>query len=200
MDFFTSDLHLGHANIIKYCKRPFSDVDSMNKTILENINDTVKTNDKLWILGDVALGDREKSLNLLNNLETRNIVVIAGNHDLFHPMYKDKSIKHTEKCKHITKIKSIETQSSLKIKNFSVNLSHFPYEGESVPGRTDRYRKWRPVRSETWLLCGHVHTAWRQQENMINVGIDAWGGRPVSAETIFDIISEGKAYREILDW
>ena len=28
--WFTSDLHLGHVNIIRYCERPFADVDEMN--------------------------------------------------------------------------------------------------------------------------------------------------------------------------
>ena len=34
--FFTSDTHFGHANIIKYAYRPYTDVDEMNKFLLVN--------------------------------------------------------------------------------------------------------------------------------------------------------------------
>ena len=35
MIYYISDLHLGHANIIKLCKRPFSDVDEMNAVLFQ---------------------------------------------------------------------------------------------------------------------------------------------------------------------
>lgn len=41
MIIFTSDFHLGHANAIEYESRPFSDVEEMNKRLIQNINDTV---------------------------------------------------------------------------------------------------------------------------------------------------------------
>ncbi len=34
MNFFTADLHFGHANIIKYCKRPFTDVAAMDRALI----------------------------------------------------------------------------------------------------------------------------------------------------------------------
>ncbi len=33
MIYFTSDLHLGHANIIKYCSRLFEDVSKMDDAL-----------------------------------------------------------------------------------------------------------------------------------------------------------------------
>jgi len=47
MDWFISDTHFGHANIIKYCSRPFRTAGEMDKVILDNINAVVKPDDTL---------------------------------------------------------------------------------------------------------------------------------------------------------
>jgi calcineurin-like phosphoesterase family protein len=54
-EFFIADTHLGHKNIIKYCNRPFRLVAHMDDTIIDNINEVVKSNDILYHLGDFAL-------------------------------------------------------------------------------------------------------------------------------------------------
>ena len=51
-----SDTHFDHANIIKYCNRPFKDVDEMNNTIWQNWNSVVDADDIVYHLGDFALG------------------------------------------------------------------------------------------------------------------------------------------------
>jgi calcineurin-like phosphoesterase family protein len=50
--WFTSDFHFGHANIIRYCDRPFSSVAEMDEAILDRLNSCVKTMDHLYFLGD----------------------------------------------------------------------------------------------------------------------------------------------------
>ena len=74
--FVTSDIHLGHANIIKYAHRPFKDVDEMNTTIINNWNATVRPDDVVYILGDVGFGTKDW-LSLLNGRH----IWIKGNHD-----------------------------------------------------------------------------------------------------------------------
>ena len=44
--FITSDLHLGHKNIIKYCDRPFRDTHDMNKNLVDNWNNAVRRIDQ----------------------------------------------------------------------------------------------------------------------------------------------------------
>ena len=50
--FFTSDTHFYHGNIIRFCNRPFKDVDMMNETIISNWNNTVGQDDIVFHLGD----------------------------------------------------------------------------------------------------------------------------------------------------
>ncbi len=40
--WFTSDFHLGHRNIIRYCDRPFHSTDEMDEAIIENLNSRVR--------------------------------------------------------------------------------------------------------------------------------------------------------------
>ncbi|WP_258934193.1 hypothetical protein [Nesterenkonia pannonica] len=49
--FFTSDHHFGHANIIRYCDRPFADVAEMDEAMIDRWNETVSPDDEVWVLG-----------------------------------------------------------------------------------------------------------------------------------------------------
>ena len=41
MNYYISDLHIGHANVIRYDHRPFSDLNEMHETIITNWNRAV---------------------------------------------------------------------------------------------------------------------------------------------------------------
>ena len=53
MIFFTSDLHLGHENCIRLCNRPFSSIEEMDETLIENWNRKITGKDTVYILGDL---------------------------------------------------------------------------------------------------------------------------------------------------
>ena len=78
---FTSDLHLGHTNIIKYCDRPFKTVNHMNESLIKKWNDVVKSGDTVFHLGDfchkTARYNCDKFIARLNG----HIIFIKGNHD-----------------------------------------------------------------------------------------------------------------------
>ena len=53
MIYFTADTHFGHANIIKMCERPFSDVETMNESMIAAWNERVRGNDTVYVVGDM---------------------------------------------------------------------------------------------------------------------------------------------------
>ena len=50
--WYTSDLHFGHRNVIRFCERPFENEKEMGKALIENWNETVGDNDIVFVIGD----------------------------------------------------------------------------------------------------------------------------------------------------
>ena len=80
MNFYISDLHIGHANAIRFDERPFADIDEMNRTIIDNWNSRVRADDTVYILGDFIWAKENEWVNYLEQL-VGNKVLIRGNHD-----------------------------------------------------------------------------------------------------------------------
>ena len=81
--YLIADLHLGHANIIRYCSRPFlvSDVREMDHVLIKNWNYTISPENRVYYLGDLRYGtDALPTLQYRQKLKG-SITFIAGNHD-----------------------------------------------------------------------------------------------------------------------
>lgn len=90
MNWFTSDWHLGHNNIIHYCNRPFKTIEEMNITIINNCFELVKPNDTLYFLGDMSMKKQTCNEIIDKLLETRiNLIFVKGNHDNIDYPYKN---------------------------------------------------------------------------------------------------------------
>ena len=82
--FFTSDTHLCHSNIIRYCDRPFASVEEHDAALVENWNKKVPKNGIVFHLGDVAMAfDKDRLKEILDSLNG-TIYLIVGNHDVPH--------------------------------------------------------------------------------------------------------------------
>jgi calcineurin-like phosphoesterase family protein len=66
-----------------------------------------------------------------------------------------------------------------------VDVDHFPYEGDSR--EEDRHVDWRPTDHGRVLLHGHVHSSWRTNGRMINVGVDVWDYAPVPEDQVIEL-------------
>jgi calcineurin-like phosphoesterase family protein len=81
--FYIADPHLGHANIIRHCQRPFAHVDDMDRSILEGMRAAEATSPRVRIIvaGDLAFNlpaviERHGWLQ-----RPQSHVFLAGNHD-----------------------------------------------------------------------------------------------------------------------
>lgn len=79
--YVIADTHFNHANIIRYCHRPFTDVNDMNRCLVSNWNKVVKDGDLVFFLGDWGMNSGEYPLKHWIEQLNGNIVNIKGSHD-----------------------------------------------------------------------------------------------------------------------
>ena len=177
--WLTSDLHLGHANIIQYCGRPFRDVREMNERLISNWNARVKPEDLVYHLGDFCFhrgveGQKVSAAEWESRLNGK-IVHILGNHDLRNGLRG-------------------LTRGVIKFAGVQIFLVHRPptLVGD-IPNECDM------------VACGHIHEKWKYilldtagflllegKENVpaINCGVDVWSFRPVLADELVALYSK----------
>lgn len=120
--FLISDTHFGHAGMCRFLNqdgskvRPWDNPDEMDEAMVDNWNRVVKTGDKVYHLGDVAMA--KKNLAILSRLNGRK-VLIKGNHDIF---------KIKDYAEHF-----YDVRASHKLGNFI--LTHIPVHPDSITNR-----------------------------------------------------------------
>jgi calcineurin-like phosphoesterase family protein len=165
--YFTADLHLNHTNIIKYENRPYSTIEEMNESLIENWNRVVaKDTDEVYILGDFAISSGDKANGYLHRLRGKKYLVL-GNHDSFA---KDKGFD-------ATLVEWVKDYYVLRHNKMKFVLFHYPI---AVWDSQDR---------GAIHLYGHIHSKQHHQavpllKNAFNVGVDVCGYAPVGVEDI----------------
>lgn len=194
--WFTSDLHFGHKNIIKYCDRPFADsvtgVTEMNWAIVNNFNSLVQPDDLVYFLGDIAMGAIAESLKYVKHMNGKFKYLVPGNHD--------RCFKNPDKAKMYEDVgfQILPDSTYINFQGFFAGeICHFPFVGDEYD---TRYKEERPVDNGQWLLHGHIHGKWRKNGRMIDVGIDAHGGFPVSLEEIKQLAESGEDFVGRKQW
>lgn len=178
--WFTSDTHWGHKNIIKFCSRPWNNVEEMDQGLIENWNSVVKETDIVFHLGDFAFATNGRWKQILEQLNG-HIYLILGNHDVSrYP--SDKIMGLFER---------VEQQMLLKIDEQYVYLNHYPFlcYGGS----------WKNPEHAVWQLFGHTHSSPNSSglddsrlvhlfPYQYDVGVDNNNYTPVSWEEVKAII------------
>ena len=181
--YFASDLHLGHTAILAFAQRPWGSIEEHDAAIIENINATVGRNDRLYILGDFTMRLQTRDVQpYLDAIRCRNRWLVVGNHDKAGALFKPGAFVET--CHY----------KELRLGGRLVCLSHYPMLEWNMSMQhhgIDRSRA-------SVMLHGHIHSCTRATNGdnaragvwRYDVGVDANGYRPVSAEQIFAFIAE----------
>ena len=82
--FFVADTHFGHEAMIRFENRPFENTKDMERQLIKNWNETVDSEDRVYVLGDFAFGDKAEVTRLCRSLNGKKILVL-GNHDTQSP-------------------------------------------------------------------------------------------------------------------
>ena len=78
--FFTADEHYGHANIIRYCNRPFASSEEMDAELIKRHNAVVGPRDTVIHAGDFTLKNAAEAQKYIYRLNGQHIF-IRGSHD-----------------------------------------------------------------------------------------------------------------------
>lgn len=159
LNWFTSDLHINHTNIIKYCSRPFENVSEMNETLVKRWNERVGDDDTVYVVGDMFLGKPEEAASIVKQLKGYKILIL-GNHDRSRRTMLECGFNETWQRKNLT----------LKDGRRAL-LSHKPLP-DSVIGDYDLQ------------IHGHRHSLPIVDGRKLNVCVDLWGYTPISEDEI----------------
>lgn len=168
MNYYIADLHLGHTNIIRLSKRPYTTIDEMDKDLIDKWNSVVSDNDDIYIVGDLIFRTNKGYEYYLKQLKGKKHLII-GNHD--HKMLKQKGIdKYFE---------SIDDLLMINDDKYTIVLCHYPLA------------EWPNFYRGAYHFFGHIHNnkneayeIMKNVKNSYNVGVDVIGFTPKTAKQI----------------
>lgn len=171
MIYFTSDLHLGHANIIKHCNRPFRDADEMDEFLIKKWNEKVSSCDTVHILGDFIFRSKRPPEEYLSILKGKKHLVV-GNHDK----------AWMKKVNLADWFESVEMMRFMTDGQRKLTLCHYPM------------MSWPFSNHGGYMVYGHIHDDTRMdywpmiERNplMLNAGADINGFAPVTFEEMVE--------------
>lgn len=183
MKFYTSDLHFDHVNMLRFEpeSRSFSNVDEMNRALIERWNAKVGFDDEVYILGDFCFDNTGRRatefLKQLNGVK----YLIRGNHDGFLN-------KQDFDMSQLGYVKAYdEVEDTVNGKKVCVCLFHYPIA------------VWNKKHHHAYHLFGHVHSNkpdcghhpldFDLGDHAFNVGVDV---RDLEPKTLEELIKSNK--------
>lgn len=198
MIYFTSDNHFGHANILRWSKRSFKDVQDMEEKMVSRWNSTVQPDDTVIVVGDFAFTgskERERILNRLNGFK----VLVQGNHDKGHKCPRGFDLMVGEMTVRIggrmVSVKHYPLKYS-GMERFVADVRATKFVKKVLPfwfRHAPRYLHRMPKDVGQWHIHGHTHSSKKFNGRQIHVGCDAWNCTPVSIKQLESYIMRYEA-------
>lgn len=181
--FFTADQHFGHANIIKFCDRPFADVTVMDDALVDNWNKKVPADGVVFHLGDFTLSDCAEALHYFGMLNgTIKVLANPWHHDKRWLGYLDRFPDQPYRSASNRPVEILSPMVVLEVPTHGngyplpITLCHYPL-GE-----------WDRAHYGAWHLHGHSHGKYKSERGgcIMDVGVDNCGYTPVSFGDVFE--------------
>lgn len=158
--FLTADCHFDHANIIKYCNRPFRDVDHMNRELVRRWNERVKDEDIIFHVGDFGFDKGYRWYPKLNGQK----YMLKGNHDKNNGVH------------------ALVYSLQFKFDNKRCHMVHNPVmadvgSGINFVGHVHDQWKFQKYEGDMYAATGLMLNP--GPSYFINVGVDVWNYYPV---------------------
>lgn len=134
MNYYTSDLHFGHANVIPYDGRPFADTAEMDRVLIERWNAAVGDDDDVYVVGDFCYRSGWTADWYLKQLKGRKHLIV-GNHDW----------RTLQNPKAMALFASVDDLLEIEDGERAVVLCHYPLA------------EWHHSRRGAWHVYGHIH-------------------------------------------
>ena len=171
MIYYTSDLHLGHENIIKHCNRPFSSVVEMDRVLINNWNSVITNRDQVYIAGDIAFrGNKADIIAKIRRLNGKKFLVV-GNHDGW--LLNDEDFKNL--------FVTIDLRLTVSDNGRKVVIHHYPMV------------EWDGFFRGSYHVYGHIHNGSPQAAaimktipNAFNAGVDLNDFMPQTLDTLIN--------------
>lgn len=173
--WITSDLHFGHANIMKFCPvtraRFRNDVKYMTEAMIDEWNSRVESGDLIYILGDVAFCSGSDAAKILNRLNGDKILV-EGNHD--RKNLKDVSFQKA--------FKEIHKYLDINYDGHKIVMFHYPI------------MEWDQMHRGALQFHGHLHgnISGLEKYRALDVGFDSTGDIVTSMERAINKIKDNE--------
>ena len=176
MIFFTADEHYFHMNrhggIIKYCGRPFENLEDMHETLISNHNEVVKGSDTVIHAGDFSMKNVDRTIEIIKGLNGKHIFLVSltGGHD--------KVIrKISRRCSDLLECVPYIYELTLYNK-YHVVICHYCM------------RVWPRSHYNSWHLFAHSHCRLEAIGKSHDIGVDCNNYYPLSSDQIIQIMNK----------
>lgn len=185
MNFFTSDLHYGSDDTVKFDNRPFRNAKHFAKQTIKNFNKIMTKKDTLYVIGDFAdchsQTDRKciEVLSLVKKIKAKVVLILGNNEERIIKYFFDGDFdKFKDYCLSIG-FASVKENDTINICNTTFFLTHKPkhHNGEMLN------------------LFGHSHKALGLYKPFgFNIGCDLNNYRPYSEKDIQILLDKKEKY------
>jgi calcineurin-like phosphoesterase family protein len=194
--FFTSDLHIGHENCLKFDNRPFDTLEDMHRALIKRYNSVVPKDGICYFLGDVGLCSGDTIKNVISKMNGTKVLIL-GNHD------------KKQNAMYALGFDVVLYNASIMIQGQLVTMTHCPLRGlyredvTGMKGATDgenwhgesRQLNYSIDNHGQFHLHGHVHSpnsgkSKRIEGRQMDVGVVANNYTPVSISQVESWITQ----------